>query len=115
MDKYIVAMLQSKGVLYNDFFKSEQNCKKMSLIATKIIEWRVKDQNKLFDEVSKIPGINTVSITSFEMSSLWKHPVEATTEEVDIASAVIEKEIVLADLSEKKRLNWNKALYPAEV
>eukprot|EP00727_Mastigamoeba_balamuthi_P001676 m51a1_g11505 hypothetical protein (143) ;mRNA; r:1294-2007 len=142
-------MLQSKGALYNDFFKSEQNCKKMSLIATKIIEWRAEDQNKLFDEVSKIPGIDTVSITSFEMSSLWKHPVEAvlsfvskvlgshltrkqtrllysametaaglfekTTEEVDIASTVIEKEIVLADPSEKKRLNWNKALYPAEV
>eukprot|EP00727_Mastigamoeba_balamuthi_P000437 m51a1_g10390 hypothetical protein (533) ;mRNA; r:28066-46081 len=50
MDKYIVAMLQSKGALYNDFFKSEQNCKKMSLITTKIIKWRAEDQNKLFDE-----------------------------------------------------------------
>eukprot|EP00727_Mastigamoeba_balamuthi_P008926 m51a1_g4656 hypothetical protein (87) ;mRNA; f:44347-48377 len=48
----------------------------MSLITTKIIMWSAEDQNKLFDEVSKIPGINTVSITSFEMSSLWKHPVE---------------------------------------
>eukprot|EP00727_Mastigamoeba_balamuthi_P001555 m51a1_g11397 hypothetical protein (117) ;mRNA; r:30035-30772 len=116
MDKYIVAMLQSKGALpYNDFFKSKQNCKKMSLIITKIIKWSAKDQNKLFDEVSKIPGIDTVSITSFKMSSLWKHPVEATMKEVILASAVIEKEIVLADPSEKKRLNWNKALYPAEV
>eukprot|EP00727_Mastigamoeba_balamuthi_P003216 m51a1_g12892 hypothetical protein (175) ;mRNA; r:1381-2574 len=49
----------------------------MSLIATKIIEWSAEDQNKLFDEVSKIPGIDTFSITSFEMSSLWKHPMEA--------------------------------------
>eukprot|EP00727_Mastigamoeba_balamuthi_P002690 m51a1_g12418 hypothetical protein (697) ;mRNA; r:740635-755832 len=52
MDKYIVAMLQSKEVLYNDFFKSKQNCKKMSLIATKIIKWSAEDQNKLFDEGS---------------------------------------------------------------
>eukprot|EP00727_Mastigamoeba_balamuthi_P011243 m51a1_g6741 hypothetical protein (89) ;mRNA; f:248423-249233 len=88
MDKYIVTMLQSKGALYNDFFKSEQNCKKMSLITMKIIEWSAKDQNKLFDE---------------------------TTEEVDLAYAVTEKEIVLADSSEQKRLNWIKALYPAEV
>eukprot|EP00727_Mastigamoeba_balamuthi_P003571 m51a1_g13210 hypothetical protein (110) ;mRNA; r:1697-2070 len=77
MDKYLVAMLQSKGALYNDFFKSEQNCKNMSLIAMKIIKWSVKDQNKLFDKVSKIPGIDIVSITSFKMLSLWKHPMEA--------------------------------------
>eukprot|EP00727_Mastigamoeba_balamuthi_P000198 m51a1_g10175 hypothetical protein (104) ;mRNA; f:17197-17552 len=88
MDKYIVAMLQSKGALYNNFFKSEQNCKKMFLIATKIIKWSVKDQNKLFDEVSKIPGINTVSITSFEMSSLWKHPVEAVLSFVRLSPAI---------------------------
>eukprot|EP00727_Mastigamoeba_balamuthi_P000429 m51a1_g10383 hypothetical protein (413) ;mRNA; f:54970-75229 len=86
MDKYIVAMLQSKGVLYNDFFKSEQNCKKMSLIAMKIIEWSVKYQNKLFNEVSKIPGIDIILITSFEMSSLWKHPMEAVLSIVSLLS-----------------------------
>eukprot|EP00727_Mastigamoeba_balamuthi_P000151 m51a1_g10132 hypothetical protein (78) ;mRNA; f:19170-19403 len=76
MYRYIVTMLQSKGAvsaisMYNDFFKSEQNCKKMSLITMK------KYQDKLFNEFSKISSIDIISITSFEMSSLWKHPVEA--------------------------------------
>eukprot|EP00727_Mastigamoeba_balamuthi_P000456 m51a1_g10407 hypothetical protein (361) ;mRNA; r:19442-43515 len=66
----------------------------MSLIATKIIKWSAKDQNKLFDEVSKIPDIDTVSITSFKMSSLWKHPVEAILSFIRLQEAQLESFVI---------------------
>eukprot|EP00727_Mastigamoeba_balamuthi_P005340 m51a1_g14804 hypothetical protein (109) ;mRNA; f:572020-573402 len=54
----------------------------MFLIAMKIIEWSAEDQNKLFDEVSKIPGIDTVSITSFKIlnTTFVCMPVDRTEE-----------------------------------
>eukprot|EP00727_Mastigamoeba_balamuthi_P011069 m51a1_g6585 hypothetical protein (410) ;mRNA; f:229671-233951 len=71
-----VAAIESKGVLFSKFFESPNNCKKVALIASKLMTWKPEDVQKLFHEISKIEGIDKIPSSALEMTTLWSLSVD---------------------------------------
>eukprot|EP00727_Mastigamoeba_balamuthi_P002770 m51a1_g12490 hypothetical protein (425) ;mRNA; f:1987-4247 len=71
-----VAAIESKEVLFSKFFKSPNNCKKVALIASKLMTWKPEDMQKLFHEISKIEGIDKIPSSALEMTTLWSLSVD---------------------------------------
>eukprot|EP00727_Mastigamoeba_balamuthi_P001534 m51a1_g11378 hypothetical protein (446) ;mRNA; f:48859-52207 len=71
-----VAAIESKGVLFSKFFESQNNCKKVVLIASKLMTWKPEDVQKLFHEISKIEGIDKIPSSVLEMTTLWSLSVD---------------------------------------
>eukprot|EP00727_Mastigamoeba_balamuthi_P002282 m51a1_g12050 hypothetical protein (512) ;mRNA; r:182-3841 len=65
-----VTAIESKGVLFSKFFESQNNCKKVALIASKLMTWKPEDMQKLFHEISKIEGIDKIPSSALEMTTL---------------------------------------------
>eukprot|EP00727_Mastigamoeba_balamuthi_P013642 m51a1_g8900 hypothetical protein (317) ;mRNA; f:721946-725045 len=75
-----VAAIESKGVLFSKFFESQNNCKKVVLIASKLMTWKPEDVQKLFHEISKIEGIDKIPSSALEMTTMWSQ--RAATEKL---------------------------------
>eukprot|EP00727_Mastigamoeba_balamuthi_P011080 m51a1_g6595 hypothetical protein (819) ;mRNA; f:279679-298066 len=71
-----VSAIESKGVLFSKFFESQNNCKKVALIASKLMTWKPEDVQKLFHEISKIEGIDKIPSSALEMTTLWSLSVD---------------------------------------
>eukprot|EP00727_Mastigamoeba_balamuthi_P008563 m51a1_g4329 hypothetical protein (2178) ;mRNA; f:113389-136382 len=65
-----IAAIESKEVLFSKFFESQNNCKKVVLIASKLMTWKPEDVQKLFHEISKIEGIDKIPSSALEMTTL---------------------------------------------
>eukprot|EP00727_Mastigamoeba_balamuthi_P006067 m51a1_g208 hypothetical protein (141) ;mRNA; f:4494-4970 len=65
-----VAVIESKRVLFSKFFEFNNNCKKVALIASKLMTWKPEDVQKLFCEISKIEGIDKIPSSALEMTTL---------------------------------------------
>eukprot|EP00727_Mastigamoeba_balamuthi_P003866 m51a1_g13477 hypothetical protein (322) ;mRNA; r:293-1686 len=63
-----VAAIESKGV---------NNCKKVALIASKLMTWKPEDVQKLFHEISKIEEIDKIPSNSYHIYSLVKDFISA--------------------------------------
>eukprot|EP00727_Mastigamoeba_balamuthi_P013295 m51a1_g8589 hypothetical protein (334) ;mRNA; r:67106-68697 len=68
--KLNVTAIESKEVLFSKFFESQNNCKKVALIASKLMTWKPEDMQKLFHEISKIKGIDKIPSSALEMTTL---------------------------------------------
>eukprot|EP00727_Mastigamoeba_balamuthi_P002268 m51a1_g12038 hypothetical protein (426) ;mRNA; r:419-3761 len=71
-----VTAIESKGVLFSKFFKSQNNCKKVVLIVSKLMTWKPENVQKLFHEISKIKGIDKIPSSALEMTTLWSLSVD---------------------------------------
>eukprot|EP00727_Mastigamoeba_balamuthi_P003132 m51a1_g12816 hypothetical protein (223) ;mRNA; f:209-974 len=69
--KLNVTAIESKEVLFSKFFESQNNCKKVTLIASKLMTWKPEDMQKLFCEISKIEGIDKIPSSALEMTTMW--------------------------------------------
>eukprot|EP00727_Mastigamoeba_balamuthi_P001533 m51a1_g11377 hypothetical protein (446) ;mRNA; r:16056-41959 len=71
-----IAVIESKRVLFSKFFESQNNCKKVTLIASKLMIWKPEDLQKLFHEISKIEEINKIPSSALEMTTMWSLSVD---------------------------------------
>eukprot|EP00727_Mastigamoeba_balamuthi_P011836 m51a1_g7275 putative adp-ribosylation factor-like protein 6 (1228) ;mRNA; r:241279-255575 len=71
-----VTAIESKEVLFSKFFESQNNCKKVALIASKLMTWKPEDMQKLFREISKIEGIDKIPSSALEMTTMWSLSVD---------------------------------------
>eukprot|EP00727_Mastigamoeba_balamuthi_P002964 m51a1_g12665 hypothetical protein (325) ;mRNA; r:461-1753 len=65
-----------KEGLFSKFFESQNNCKKVALIASKLMTWKPEDMQKLFHKISKIEGIDKIPSSALEMTTLWSLSVD---------------------------------------
>eukprot|EP00727_Mastigamoeba_balamuthi_P004801 m51a1_g14319 hypothetical protein (256) ;mRNA; f:20806-23992 len=102
-----VAVIESKEVLFSKFFKSQNNCKKVTLIASKLMTWKPEDMQKLFHEISKIEEIDKIPSTAIMWGKLTKES------EITAALKNMEKNSILSE--KPVMVNWNKLVYPAKA